>query len=153
MENKSQAIYWFQSGDLACDEEYIGETSWTFGERFKVYLKELSPIHNQSCTTGHITTHDNFQIIGREDHDTARIMKESIYIRGNNPTLNRSIDKFNLHHIWDRVLLYTPGLKIKMHVQGIGHAQPTQPNTPMHIFTGSIKHAQRTPLCYAHRSS
>ena len=99
--------------DLACDEEYIGETSRTFGERFKEHLKEPSPIHNHSCTTGHTTTQDNFQITGREDHGTVRTVKEPIYIRGNNPTLNRNIGNFNLHHIWDRILLNTPGLKIK----------------------------------------
>ena len=62
------------------------------------------------------------------------------------PTLNRNIGKFNLHHIWDRVLLNTPGLKIKRHAQDIGHDQSTQPNTPMQFFTGSMEHAQRTPL-------
>ena len=105
MENKSGAIYWLQCGELACDEEYIGETSRTFGERFKEHLKEPSPIHKHSCTTGHLTTQDNFQIIGREDSGIARTIKESIYIRINNPTLNSNIGKFNLHHIWDRVLL------------------------------------------------
>ena len=44
------------------------------------------------------------------------------------------------------LLLNTPGLKIKRHVQNIGHAQSIQPNTPLHIFTGSMEHAQRTPL-------
>ena len=39
----------------------------------------------------------------------------SICIRVNNPTLNRNIGKLNLHHIWDRVPLNTPGLKIKRH--------------------------------------
>ena len=43
MENKSGAIYWFQCEDLACGEEYLGETSRTFGERFKENLKEPSP--------------------------------------------------------------------------------------------------------------
>ena len=32
MVNKSGAIYWFQCGDLTCNDEYIGETSRTFGE-------------------------------------------------------------------------------------------------------------------------
>ena len=31
--NQSGAIYWYQCGDLGCDDEYIGETSRTFGER------------------------------------------------------------------------------------------------------------------------
>ena len=38
--------------------------------------------------------------------------KKTIYIRENNPALNRNIGKFNLNHIWDRVLLKTLGLKI-----------------------------------------
>ena len=33
--NQSGAIYWYQCGDLGCDEEYIGKTSRTFGERCK----------------------------------------------------------------------------------------------------------------------
>ena len=37
---------------------------------------------------------------------------ESIYIRVNNPTLNQNIGKYNLNHIWDRVLFKTPGLKL-----------------------------------------
>ena len=43
----------------------------------------------------------------------ARNIKESIYIRVNNPSLNNNIGKFKLSHIWDRVLLNTKGLTIK----------------------------------------
>ena len=103
-------------------------------------------------------------MIGKEGHGIARSIKESIYIRVNNPTLNRNIGKFNLHHIWDSILLNAPGLKIKGHAQAIGHAQNTQPNSPtllnqpntliplsqpnthVQFFTGSMKHGQRTPL-------
>ena len=91
MANKGGTIYWFQCGDLTCDDEYIGETSTTFGERFKEHLKEPSPIHHHRIDTGHPTTQKTFQIIGREDHGIARTVKESIYIRVNNPTLNRNI--------------------------------------------------------------
>ena len=42
MLNKRGAIYWFQCGDLSCDDEYVGETSRTFGERFKENLQEPS---------------------------------------------------------------------------------------------------------------
>ena len=81
-----------------------------------------------------------------------RNIKESIYIRVNNPTLNKNIGKFNLPHMWDRVLLNTPGFTLKRHAQVVGHTNynqpniPTylnQPNFPMHIFTGS-EHACRT---------
>ena len=64
MVSKSGAIYWFQCGDLSCDDEYIGKP------------------------------------------------------------------KFNLPHIWDRVLLNTPGLKLKRHVHTVGHANSNIPNTP-----------------------
>ena len=40
MVNQSGAIYWYQCGDLGCDDEYIGETSRTFGERYKEHLKD-----------------------------------------------------------------------------------------------------------------
>ena len=130
MANKSGAIYCFQYGDVTCDDEYIGETSRAFGERFKEHLKEPSPIHHHSINTGHPTTQYNFQIIGREGHNIARTIKEFIYIRVNNPTLNRNIGKYNLHHILDRVLLNIPGPKIKRHAQAIGYAQNTQPISP-----------------------
>ena len=46
------------------------------------------------------------------------------------------------------------GLKIKRHEQDIGHAQSAQPNIPIHYYTGSMEHAQRTPLSeHAHRTS
>ena len=113
MANKNGAIYWFQCGHLTCDDEYIGETSRIFGERFKEHLKEPSPVHNHSISTDHPTPLDNFQIIGREDPVIARTIKESIYIRVNNPILNRNIGKCNLHHIWVRVFLNTTGLQFK----------------------------------------
>ena len=40
MVNQSGAIYWYQCGDLSCDDECIGETSRTFGERYKEDLKD-----------------------------------------------------------------------------------------------------------------
>ena len=42
----------------------------------------------------------------------SRYIKESIFIRVNNPTLNNNVGKFNLPHVWDRVLINTPGLKL-----------------------------------------
>ena len=124
MVNQRGAIYWYQCGDLGCDDEYIGETTRTFGERFKEHMKVPSDIHYHSSQTGHPTNHNNFQIIGREGHCLARNIKESIYIRVNNPTLNNNIGKFNLPHIWDRVLLNTVGLSLKRQVNN----NNTQPN-------------------------
>ena len=124
MVNQSGAIYWYQCGDPGCDDEYIGETSRTFGERYKEHLKAPSAIHHHSSQTGHPNNHNNFQIVGREGHNLARNIKESIYIRVNNPTLNNNIGKFNLPHIWDRVLLNTKSLNLKRQVNN----NNTQPN-------------------------
>ena len=94
MVNQSGAIYRYQCGDLGCDDEYIGETSRTFGERYKEHLKVPSAIHHHSIQTGHPTNQNNFQIVGREGHNLARNIRESIYIRVNNPSLNNNIGKF-----------------------------------------------------------
>ena len=65
IDRKSGAIYWYQCGELTCDEGYIGETSRTIGEKYKEHLKEPSPIPAHSVQTWHSTTPENFNIIGR----------------------------------------------------------------------------------------
>ena len=138
MDKKSSAIYYYQCWELVCNEEYIRETSRTFGEIFKEHLKEPSPIHTYSTKTGHSTTPDNFNIIGREDHGPARTIKERIFTRVNNPTLNRNEGKYNLHHIWDRVIYNTSDLKINddnghAHRTSLsGHAQSIPTNRHLH---------------------
>ena len=116
MVNPIDAIYWYQCGDLGCDDEYIGETSRTFGERHKEHLKDPSPIHHHNNQTNHPINHNNFKIIGRERHHLSRYIKECIFIRVNKPTLNNNVGKFNLPHIWDRVLINTPGLKLNKEI-------------------------------------
>ena len=53
--------------------------------------------------TGHQVTIENFNIVGREDQNLSRAIKEALYIRVNNPSLNKNIGKFHLPHIWDEV--------------------------------------------------
>ena len=137
MVSNGGAIYWFQCGDLFCNDEYIEETSRTFGERYKEHLKDPSPIHQHSNHRDHPTRHNNFQIIGKEGHSLDRNIKKSIFIRVNNPTLNRNIGKFNLPHIWDRVLLDTPGFNLKRHAQAVGHVNSNNSNTPYQIMPTS----------------
>ena len=50
--------------------------------------------------------------IGR-GHGFARIIKQSIYIRVNQATLNRNIGTYNISYICDGVLINTPELQIK----------------------------------------
>ena len=111
-DSKSGVIYSYQCSHLDCNEEYIGETSRTLGERRKEHLKQPSPILGHSQTTGHSIENNNFNSIEREGGGQARTIKESIYIRVNNPNLNQNVGKYNLNYMWDRVLFNTPGFKL-----------------------------------------
>ena len=111
-DSRSGVIYSYKCHDITCGEEYIGETSRSLGEMYKEHLKGPSPIQVNMQQTGHYTTSTNFNIIGREERDQARTIKEAIYIRVNNTTLNRNAGKYNLSQLWDRVLFNTSGLKI-----------------------------------------
>ena len=110
---KSGVIYRYKCGRVDCNEEYIGESSRSFGERFKEHQKAPSPIYDHSNITGHQVTIENFNIVGREDQNLSRAIKEALYIRVNNPSLNKNIGKFHLPHIWDEVLFNTSELKLK----------------------------------------
>ena len=41
------------------------------------------------------------------------LVAEALYIRVNNPSLNRNIGKYHLPHIWDEVLLNILDIKVK----------------------------------------
>ena len=102
---------------IRCDPE---RSHWPekrfFGLIFK--LKDLSQLnissvlsnmHHQN-TRGHEVSLDNFSIVGREDNSIARNIKEAIFIRINDPSLNRNVGKFQLPYIWDEVLARSPEL-------------------------------------------
>ena len=110
---KSGVIYRYRCDRLECNEEYICEAARTFGERFKEHLKAPSPIYDHCNMTDHSTTLDNFSIVGREEQNLSRLIKESMYIRVNNPSLNRNIGKYHLPHIWDEALVNNTELKLK----------------------------------------
>ena len=95
---KSGIIYRFKCDRVECSEEYIREFSRTFGERFKEHLKPPSPTYDHFNTTGHTTTLENFSIVGRENQDLMRLIKEAIYIRINNPSL-KNIGQYHLPHL------------------------------------------------------
>ena len=47
-------------GTYGIQTHFIGETSRTFGERYKEHLKAPSAIHHHSSQTGHPTSHNDF---------------------------------------------------------------------------------------------
>ena len=112
IKKRSGVIYRYKCDRVECDDEYIGESSRTFGERFKEHLKAPSPIFDHSNTTGHQVSLENFSIVGREEQNLMRAIKEALYIRVNNPSLNRNVGKYHLPHIWDEVLYNTSELKL-----------------------------------------
>ena len=113
IQKESRVIYRYKCDRVECDEEYIGESSRTFGERFKEHQKAPSPMHDHFNTTGHNVTIENLSIVGREDQNLSRLIKEALFIRVNNPSLNRNIGKYHLPHIRNEVLLNTSELKLK----------------------------------------
>ena len=113
MMKKSGVIYSCKCGRVECDEEYIGELSRAFGERFKEHQKSSSPIFDHFNTTGHSISVENFNIVGREEQNLKRAIKEALYIRVNNPSLNRNVGKYHLPIIWDEVLLNISECKLK----------------------------------------
>ena len=113
IQKQSGVIYSYHCDRVDCDEEYIGESSRTFGERFKEHLKPPSPIYDHSNISGHSVTINNFKIIGREDLNQIRTIKEALYIRVNDPSLKRNVGKYHLPHVWDEVLVNTSELKLK----------------------------------------
>ena len=52
-------------------------------------------------TTGHNIKLENFTIVGKEDLNLKRAIKEAMYIRTNDPSLNRNVGKYHLPHIWE----------------------------------------------------
>ena len=110
---KSGVIYRYSCDRVEYDGEYIGESARTFAEMFKEHQKAPSPIYDHSIRSGHEVNIDNFSIVGREDQNLIRTIKEALYIRVNNPSLNKNIGKYHLPHIWDEVLCNSPELKLK----------------------------------------
>ena len=75
-----------------------------------IYMHHHQFFEHQNITC-HTTSVENFKIINRKVQTMARAIKEAIYIRVNNPTLNRIIGNYNLPHIWDKVLFSISELK------------------------------------------
>ena len=111
--NKSGVIYRYQCNEQGCGEEYIGESGRTFAERLKEHQKPPSLIFDHCNTSGHNININKFTIMGREDQNLTRAIKEAILIRVNDPSLNRNVGKYHLPHIWDEVLHRTSELKFK----------------------------------------
>ena len=87
--------------------------TWLLPGLKKMLILNVNLIYDHSIRSGHEVNIDNFSIVGREDQNLTRTIKEALYIRVNNPSLNKNIGKYHLPHIWDEVLCNSPELKLK----------------------------------------
>ena len=110
---KSGVMYKYKCDRVECDEKYIGESARNFAERFKEHLKPPSLMHDNFNTSGHSITIDNFSIVERKGQNLIRTIKEALYMRVSNPSLNGNIGKYYLPHIWNEVLLNISELALK----------------------------------------
>ena len=46
---------------------------------------------------------ENFSIVGREEQNLSRLIKESMFIGVNSPSLTKNIGKYHMPQIWDEV--------------------------------------------------
>ncbi len=94
---------------IDCDSEYIGETERTLKARFAEHRRpsttssEVSKHIHQDCP-GHRVAMDDVKILDREPKWFERGVKEAIYIRTRRPDLNRDGGRYQLPHLWDRLL-------------------------------------------------
>ena len=86
------------------------QPGWIDGYECDVWQMEwsLSAIY----ISGHAVTIDNLSIVGREDQNIKRAIKEALCIRRNNPSLNKNIGKYHMPHIWDEVLVNITELQL-----------------------------------------
>ena len=101
---KNGVIYKYKCPHINCPEEYICESGRTFGDRFKEHLKAPSSIHQHTSTTGHTVSPDCIFSMN---------IKETMFIRVNDLSLNRNLGKLQLPHVWDQILQDTPTLHLK----------------------------------------
>ena len=85
----------------------------TIWERLKAHLRAPSSIYDHANTSGYHTKLDSFSIKGRESHTIAWTIKEAMFTRVNDPSLNRNIGKYQLLHIWNEVVFNIPDLYLK----------------------------------------
>ena len=101
---KGGVIYQFKCPHINCQEEYIGQSGRSFGDRLKEHLRAPSAIHHHSQTTGHPVNLECFTVVDRESQGVTRTIKKAMYIWVNDPSLTRNLGKYQLPHIWDEVL-------------------------------------------------
>ncbi len=115
---KSNCVYQISCTTPECNAKYIGETGRTLEERLKdhVAISSNSAIKQHCNDSGHPlpeVSEDNIEIIDTESNVIKRRIIESLYIKINDPDLNRNVGKMEIPEVYDKVLREKGGLQVR----------------------------------------
>ena len=99
------AVYYVPCND--CDASYIGETERQVKKRLQEHQRpsnKSSPVVQHHKSTGHKVNVKNIRILEKEDNWFRRGIKEAIYIRANNSSLNRDQGRHHLPAVYNRTI-------------------------------------------------
>ena len=102
---KCGIIYHIKCAEPTCSDSYVGETGRTLAERTSEHSKPPSALHMHHTDQGHpLPSLDHTSILSGEPNKFRRYVKESIFIRAVDPSLNKNVGKYELPHCWDNVI-------------------------------------------------
>ena len=87
---KANVVYLFTCG-VDPSIQYIGKTSRHLAKRIKEHRSRISAIHDHRLNCQCSCDPDNFSILDTAQNEFALRIKEAIYIRQNNPVLNKQL--------------------------------------------------------------
>ena len=92
-----------------CEATYVGETERSLKSRFNEHRRPRSTTsmgskHIHTDQLEHTVELDNTEILTTESRWFERGVKEAIFIRALNPSLNRDGGRYNLPPVWDNII-------------------------------------------------
>ena len=115
-EKTRNVVYGVTCDQSECTERYVGETQQTLKARMNQHRRQNplsglqeSAVFSHLKVTGHTFSTDKVTILDKESNWHNRGVKEAIWERRENPSLNKKGGlRFNLSHIWDKPLKTIP---------------------------------------------
>ncbi len=102
-EKVQDVVYFIPCG--SCNASYIGETGRSVEERYADHLRGQSALHSHFNECQHTSPGiHNVKVLCKESNDIKRKIKEALYIKVNDPVLNRNIGKYTIPDSYDKLL-------------------------------------------------
>ena len=113
---KYKIVYGIKCEDPGCQETYVGETQQSLKARMSQHRKPSTAGENSNSAvfthldiTGHTFKTENVVVLDREEDWFRRGVKEAVWERVENPTLNkRGGLRFQLSHAWNSAIKTIP---------------------------------------------